>query len=67
MKYFLRVRKLYRNTVPLMQNSDDPVLTIDEALREVTCPCQHAAGISYNGYSKEADDADTVQPRQQHL
>jgi hypothetical protein len=35
---FLRYRKLYRHVTPLQQDSQAPVLTIDEALREVGRP-----------------------------
>jgi hypothetical protein len=35
---FLRYRKLYRHVTPLHQDSQAPVLTIDEALREVGHP-----------------------------
>jgi hypothetical protein len=35
MRYFLKNRKLYRNTVPLKQSSGEPVLRIDEGLQEV--------------------------------
>ena len=35
MKNFLKYRKLYRNTVPLKQNSGEPVLLVGEDLHEV--------------------------------
>lgn len=35
MKNFLKNRKLYRNTVPLKQNSGEPVLLVGEDLHEV--------------------------------